>query len=173
MKISKRQYVLSFILFFSLFMPYQLIAKSLDITENQLTTTQSLTLAQAKIMAQAAEQEAIKINVPMVIAILDPSGNLILHERMENALLVSIDVAIKKAYTAIALKMPTDQLANVTQPGQELYGIQHSDHKLITFGGGFPIIINNQIVGAVGVSGGSVAEDMQVANAALAALVKK
>lgn len=139
-----------------------------SVSKNQVITTQSVSLAQAKVMVAAAEQKAKEIGVPMVIAVVDPHGNLILHERMEDALLVSIDLSIKKAYSAVALKMSSEQLGRVTAPGKELYGIQHSDERLVTFGGGFPIIVNGKIVGAIGVSGGSVAEDMSVAKAGLA-----
>ncbi|WP_434779673.1 GlcG/HbpS family heme-binding protein [Neisseria sp. Ec49-e6-T10] len=140
------------------------------ISKDQVITIQSVSLKQAQVMAQAAEQRAKEIGVPMIIAVVDASGNMVLHERMEDALLVSIDVSLKKAYSAVALKMPTDKLATVTQPKTELYGIQHSDDKLITFGGGFPIVVNGKIVGAIGVSGGSVAQDMDVATAGLKAL---
>ncbi len=140
------------------------------ISKNQVVSFQSVSLAQAQVMAKAAEQKAKEMKVPMIIAIVDAGGNLVLHERMEDALLVSIDVSFKKAYSAVALKMPTDKLGTVTQPGKELYGIQHSDDKLITFGGGFPIVVNGKVVGAIGVSGGSVAEDMAVAKAGLDAL---
>lgn len=140
------------------------------ISKNQLISTQSISLPQAQAMAQAAEKRAQEIGVPMVISIVDQSGNLVLHERMEDALLVSIDLAIKKAYTAVALKMPTDKFATVTQPKTELYGIQHSDPKMVIFGGGFPIVVNGKIVGGIGVSGGSVAQDMDVASAGLRAL---
>ncbi len=133
-----------------------------------VVNNKSITLAQAQAMAKVAEKKAKEIGVPMVIAVVDPGGNLVLHQRMEDALLVSIGVSIKKAYTAVALKMPTDVFATVTQPETELYGIQHSDQQLIIFGGGFPLKIEDKLVGGLGISGGSVAEDTIVAKAALA-----
>ncbi len=146
------------------------LAVAQSVSKDQVVTTQSVSLAQAQAMAKACEVKAKEIGVPMIIAIVDAGGNLVLHERMEDALLVSVDISLKKAYSAVALKMPTDKLANITGPGKELYGIQHSDNKLITFGGGFPIVVNGKIVGGIGVSGGSVAEDMAVAKAGLSAL---
>ncbi len=140
------------------------------VSKEQVVSTQSVSLAQAQAMARACEAKAKEIGVPMIIAIVDAGGNLVLHERMEDALLVSVDVSLKKAYSAVALKMPTDKLATITGPGKELYGIQHSDQKLITFGGGFPIVVNGKIVGGIGVSGGSVADDMAVAKAGLSVL---
>lgn len=149
---------------------FALSASVQTVAKAQVVTSQSVSLAQAKMMVEAAEQKAKQIGVPMVIAVVDPHGNLVLHERMEEALLVSIDLSFKKAYSAVALKMSSEQLGGATVPGKELYGIQHSDNKLVTFGGGFPIVVNGKIVGAIGVSGGSVAEDMSVAKAGLAVL---
>lgn len=131
----------------------------------------SAMLEKAKKMIAAAEQKAVEIGVPMVIAVVDAGGNLVAQERMDNALLASISIALNKAYTAVALKMSTDQAAAVAQPGQMLYGLNTTDScRLVVFGGGFPIWENGILVGGIGVSGGSVEEDMMVAKAGLAAL---
>ena len=127
----------------------------------------SITLAQAKKIAEKAEQRAKAIGVPMVIAVVDVAGDMVLHQRMEDALHVSIDVSLNKAYTAVAFKIPTDQLAAETQPGASLYGIQHSDPRVIVFGGGFPIMEKGKLIGALGISGGTVVEDMDVGQFAL------
>lgn len=121
----------------------------------------------AKKLCVKAEERAVAIKVPMVITIVDTGGNVVLMHRMDDSLLVSIGVSRNKAYSAVAVKMPTDKLGEVTQPGQSLYGIQHSDKKMITFGGGFPIYEDGKIIGGIGVSGGSVEEDMDVAQYAL------
>jgi len=127
-------------------------------------------LTKAKKMMEAAEQKAIEIGVPMVIGVVDSGGNLVAQHRMDGSLLASISLSIDKAYTAVALKMSTDQAATVVQPGQSLFGINTTDGgRLIVFGGGFPIYENGNIIGGFGVSGGSVEEDMMVANAGLAA----
>lgn len=137
--------------------------ESLDGGENNM-------LAKAKKMIETAEQKAIEIGVPMVIAVVDSGGNLVAQHRMDHALLASISIALNKAYTAVALKMPTDQAAVVSQPGQMLYGINTADGcRLIIFGGGFPIWDNGVVLGGIGVSGGSVDEDIAVAKAGLAA----
>ena len=130
-------------------------------------TIRSITLAQAKCIADKAEQRANAIGVPMVIAVVDTAGDMVLHQRMEDALHVSIDVSLNKAYTAAAFKLSTDKLAAETQPGASLYGIQHSDPRVIVFGGGFPIMEKDQIIGALGISGGTVVEDMDVGQFAL------
>ncbi len=116
----------------------------------------------------AAKEKASEIGVPVVIAIADASGNLVAFQRMDQALLVSIDVAINKAYTAVALKLPTHELSQLAQPGQPLFGIHNADGgRIVIFGGGFPLKRKNEIIGGVGVSGGSVEEDMMCATAGI------
>src|SRR3974390_96781 len=112
-------------------------------------------------LISAAKEKAKEIGVPMVIAVVDMGGNLIALQRMDQALLVSIDIAIKKAYSAVAVKLPTHELAKVAQPGQPLFGIHTTDHgRIVIFGGGFPLQQDNEIIGGIGVSGGSVEDDM-------------
>ena len=119
-------------------------------------------------LISAAREKATEIGVPMVIAVVDAGGNLIAQQRMDEALLVSIDIALNKAYTAVAIKLPTHELAAVSQSGQPLFGIHKADGgRIVIFGGGFPIKRNNEIVGGIGVSGGSVEEDMLCATAAI------
>ena len=137
--------------------------KSKTIMEDQRTM-----LVEAKRMIALAEQKAREIGVPMVIAVVDIGGNLVAHHRMDGALLASISLALDKAYTAVALKMPTDQVAEVVRPGQPLCGLNTANGgRFIIFGGGFPIVENGNIIGGLGVSGGSVEEDMLVARAGL------
>lgn len=106
-------------------------------------------------------QKSYEIGIPMVICITDFNGNIVLLERMDDSLLASIEIAMRKAYTAAALKAPTNDLHELSLPSGELYGINTVD-KIITFGGGFPLKIEGQIVGAIGVSGGTVEQDMLV-----------
>ncbi|WP_315116353.1 cob(I)yrinic acid a,c-diamide adenosyltransferase [uncultured Clostridium sp.] len=107
-------------------------------------------------------KKAEEISIPMVIYVCDQSGNPISMVRMSESLLVSLDIARDKAYTAAALKMSTDKLKDLSQPTGELYGI-NSLNKIITFGGGIPISVEGRIIGAIGVSGGTVKEDIAVA----------
>ena len=116
----------------------------------------------------ASKEKAREINVPMVIAVVDGGGNLVALQRMDQALLVSIDIAVNKAYTAVAIKIPTHELAKIAQPEQPLFGIHNADGgRIVIFGGGFPLKRNEEIIGGIGVSGGSVEEDIQCAKAAL------
>lgn len=123
----------------------------------------SLTLNMASQLAQAAEKHSEEIGLPIVFSVVDEGGNMMLLHRMEGSLLGSIDISENKAYSAVALQMPTHELSTITQPHTELYGIQATnDNKIVTFGGGYPLIINDQIIGGIGVSGGTVEQDMQI-----------
>ena len=134
---------------------------SIDIDNN-------LSLEKARKIIRAGEKKAKEMNLPAVFAIVNSEGNLIIEERMDNAILVSIDVAYKKAYTAAALKLNTEDLTALVQPGAMFYGLQ-SDPKYIVFGGGMLLKVDGKIVGAVGVSGGSAQEDMEIARACVKA----
>ena len=124
----------------------------------------NLSLEKARKIIRAGERKAKEMNIAAVFAVVNPEGNLIIEERMDNAILVSVEVAYKKAYTAAALKLNTEDLTALVQPGAMFYGLQ-SDPKYIVFGGGMLLKINGKIIGAVGVSGGSAQEDMEIAKA--------
>lgn len=139
-------------------------------TQNGIHKESGSMLMKAKKMIAAAEEKAIEIGVPMVIAVVDMGGNLVAQHRMDGSLLVSLSLSLDKAYTAVALKMPTHEAATYVTPGQPLFGINTTDGgRLVVFGGGFPIVEGETMIGGFGVSGGSVDEDMIVATAGLAA----
>lgn len=126
----------------------------------------SINLDQALEIIDAAKIKAKEIGVPMVIAVVDSGGNLVAEQRMDEALLVSVDIALNKAYTSVAVKIPTDDLAGVTQSGQSLFGIHNADGgRIVIFGGGIPLKNGDKIVGGIGVSGGSVEDDVKCAEA--------
>lgn len=125
-----------------------------------------INLQRALPLVDAAYAKAVEIKVPMVISIVNPSGIVVALHRMDDALPVSSKLAPKKGQTALALKMDTADLAAAVQPGASLYGLQN-DPDLVVFGGGMLLKEDGVIVGAVGVSGGSVEEDMSVAKAAV------
>jgi len=130
-----------------------------------------LTLALAEEMTNRCKRASRKIDVPVVIALVDPAGHLVHFTRMEGALLGSIDIAINKAYTSAALKLPTSTVGELAQPGAALYGIENTNQgRIVIFGGGYPLIKNGQIIGAIGVSGGSVEEDQTIAKAGMSVL---
>src|SRR4029078_1889292 len=114
----------------------------------------------------AARKKAIALNTQMCIAVVDSGANLKAFLRMDDAWVGSIDIAIKKAKTAVFFGMPTGQIGQLSQPGGPLFGIEHSNEGLITFPGGLPIVdAEGVMVGAIGVSGSSVDNDHAVAQA--------
>ncbi|GGN20737.1 hypothetical protein GCM10009021_22390 [Halarchaeum nitratireducens] len=128
--------------------------------------SESITLSTAKELIDAAEEAAEEIGVSMVITVANPAGNLVAQHRMDDAWLASVSISRNKAYTAAALQMPTHELADPTQPGESLWGLQTTDeNRLVVFGGGYPLEVDGEIVGTIGVSGGEVAQDMTVAEA--------
>ena len=132
----------------------------------------SLDLACAKTIIEAVEIRARELGKAAVVAVCNAEGNPIAVQVMDGAFLVSYDVAVKKAYTAVAVKMSTMELSTLCQPGGTFYGLQALD-KVITFGGGVPLYRNGVIVGGLGVSGGTGEEDHELATfgaAVLAAL---
>ena len=131
----------------------------------------SITLEQAEQLSKAAKTKATEIGVPMNIAIVDEGANLVSFHRMDNAWLGSIDISIRKAKTARFFDMNTGELGKLSQPGGPLYGIEHSNGGLITFPGGVLLKdTSGRIIGAIGVSGGSVEQDHDVASAGAAGL---
>ncbi len=132
-----------------------------------------LTLEQAQTIMQAALKKAKEIKVPMNIALVDAGGNLKSFYRMDDAFLGSIDISIKKAKTARLFNMPTRALGAASQVGKSLYSIEVSNDGLILFAGGVLLVDkNNVVVGAIGVSGGSVDEDESVAKAGAAVIAE-
>ncbi|KPH73221.1 heme-binding protein [Oceanobacillus caeni] len=127
-----------------------------------------LNLEVAKKLIEGAEQEAKRLGIQMVISVLDEGGNLIAVHRMDDAWLASVEIAQNKAWTSVALKMPTANLAEATVPNAELYGLNTTNNgRIVLFGGGIPLTQDEKVVGAVGVSGSSVEHDIQVAQAAV------
>lgn len=123
---------------------------------------------QAEKAIAAAIAESKKIDTQMCIAVVDSGADLKAFSRMNGAWVGSIDIAIKKAKTAVFFGMNTDQIGQLSQPGGPLYGIEHSNQGLITFPGGVPIVDQDGVlIGAIGVSGSSVENDHQVAKAAV------
>ena len=130
----------------------------------------TLTLADAKQILSAAEAKAESIGIAYNIAVVDAGGHLLAFSRQDGALIGSIDLAIDKASTSRMFDKATSDLATLAQPGEPLFGIQQSNAgKVVIFGGGIPIIFDDNIVGAVGASAGTVEQDIAVAEAGVAA----
>ncbi|SFR34330.1 GlcG/HbpS family heme-binding protein [Halogeometricum limi] len=128
----------------------------------------SIPLDTAKELVEAAEERAEEIENPMVITVANDEGNLVAQHRMDDAWLASVSISRNKAYTSAALDTPTHELAEASQPGNSLYGLQTTDEgRIVVFGGGYPLQRDGDVVGAIGVSGGAVEQDRDVAEAGL------
>ncbi len=130
----------------------------------------SLTFSEAQQALAAGLAKAEEIGQPMNVAVVDAGGHLLAFGRQDGAIKVSIDIAQRKARTAILMELPTAALMPLVQPGAELYGIEQTSGGLVAFGGGIPVVRDGVVVGAVGVSAGSVEQDVTVAEAAVGAL---
>jgi uncharacterized protein GlcG (DUF336 family) len=128
----------------------------------------SLDLADARRIIAAGERKALEMGVPYNLAVVDAGGGLVAHVRMDGAWLGSVDIAIDKAWTARAFDTATEELARMTQSGQQGFGLNTTNEsRVVIFGGGIPIEVEGAVIGAVGASGGSVEQDLIVARAAL------
>ena len=129
-----------------------------------------ITLADARRIIEAAERKAEEIGQPMNIAVVDAGGNLVAHIRMDRAWMGSVDISINKAWTARAFDISTKELAELSQSGDQFFGIHVSNHgRVMIFAGGIPLKRGNEVVGAIGVSGGQGKQDQSVAEAGAAA----
>lgn len=127
---------------------------------------ESIPLETATELIEAAESRAEEIENPMVVTVANSEGNLIAQHRMDGAWLASVNISRNKAYTAAALETPTHELAEASEPGNSLYGLQTTDEgRIVVFGGGYPLERDGEIVGTIGVSGGAVSQDRDVAEA--------
>jgi len=127
-----------------------------------------LTLKMSQEMAVRAVEKANELGIAVVFATVDQGGNTILLHRMEGAFIGSIDIALNKAYTANAFQMSTKTLGENSIVGGSLYGIEASNNgRIVIFGGGIPYLQNGVVAGGLGVSGGSVEEDMAIVHYAL------
>lgn len=129
-----------------------------------------ITQSRSDAVIAAAVAEALALGVPMNVAVLDSGANLKAFVRMDGALLGSVDIALRKAKTAALFSMATEAIGEFCKPGGTSPGLDSTNGGLVVFAGGIPLRASDgTLVGAVGVSGGSVAQDAQVAAAAAAA----
>ncbi len=133
----------------------------LKVAVKTASTQEKMTLSAAKKTIEAVEKKAAEMGVKAVVALSDAGGNPVAVECMDDAFLASYDIAVNKAYTVVALKMPTKNLATLASPGGSLYGIQFTNGgKIVIFGGGEPLHNSNgNVIGGLGVSGGTAEQD--------------
>lgn len=131
-----------------------------------------LDINDARILIEGAKAKATEIGVPMCIAITDESGQLMAFERMDGGKVTSTTIAIDKAFTAAGAKKSTGDYGNASQPGSPAYGIFSAiGGRLMVVAGGFPIEVNSEVVGGIGVSSGTPAQDVEVALAGIEKLI--
>jgi uncharacterized protein GlcG (DUF336 family) len=138
----------------------------------------SITLAEAKKIIEAARKRAEEMNAKMSFAVVDSSGHLVLVERMDGAAWITVDIAIAKAYTAVAFRLIGERFTDTGQIGAYfadtpsfLIALSISSHgKIIGRGGGVPIIKDGKIIGGLGISGGTSQQDHECCLAGLASL---
>ena len=129
-----------------------------------------ITLEEAQRIISAAEHKAQQMGKPMNIAVMDAGRNLVAFKRMDGAWVASIDIAIDKAFTSAGRGLTTRKIGEMAQPGQPLFGINTTNGgRIVIFAGGIPLMRGDEVVGAIGVSGGAVDEDHEVAEAGVAA----
>jgi len=132
------------------------------LSSHEVQTEMNLKLAAALI--ERIEMKAESENLAVVIAVADKAGRPVAIHCMDGAYMGSFDVALNKSFTSAAFRMSTEQLGQLSQPGQSLYGIQlTNDGKIVVFGGGEPLMSGDRMIGALGVSGGTAKQDTDLA----------
>jgi uncharacterized protein GlcG (DUF336 family) len=130
-----------------------------------------LTLAEATAIADAARTHAMEIGASVTISVVDDAGNVRTQTRMDGARFGTLNVSANKAYTAAAFGAPTKALTDLVQPGAPLFGFAHAmGGRFVSFPGGNPLVRDGEVVGAIGISGGSVDQDQAIADAGAVAL---
>lgn len=138
---------------------------------NDTYSVQMVGMAAVHRIIEAAEEKALSMGIPCVIAVCDPSGVLKGLSRMDGAPLLCVQIAQDKAYTAVGFSMPTHAWPDFIKDDAPLSaGAPTGIDRLIIFGGGFPISLDGTVVGGIGVSGGHWSQDMEIAQAGLSAL---
>ncbi|QPM90496.1 GlcG/HbpS family heme-binding protein [Pseudooceanicola algae] len=137
-----------------------------------MMTIKRLDIADAQKLIAGARDKAVEIGVPMCIAITDESGNLVAFERMDGGKVTSITIAIDKSFTASGAKKATHEYGDASQPGAPAYGIASAiNGRLMVVGGGLPVIVDGEVVGGIGISSGTPAQDVTVAQGGLDAFL--
>ena len=133
-----------------------------------MLTIKRLDLAEARILIEGAAEKAREIGVPMCIAVVDESGNLVAFERMDGGKITSVTIAQDKAFTAAAAKKATHDYNKVNVPGSLAFGI-HTEvgGRISSVGGGLPVIVDGEVVGGIGISSGTPQQDMDCAQAGI------
>ena len=138
-----------------------------------MLTIKRLDQQDCKLLIEGARDKATEIGIPMCIAITDESGNLLAFERMDGGKVTSITIAMDKSFTASAAKKATHDYNAINVPGNLVFGI-HTEvgGRLSSVGGGIPVIVDGEVVGGIGLSSGTPAQDMECAQAGIDLFLK-
>lgn len=136
-----------------------------DTIVREIKSDNDITLQTAKTLSEQIRKKAAQMGVNAVIAISNKAGNPVLVECMDDSFIASYDIAVNKAFTVVSLKMSTSKLKPLSQPGGSLYGIQFTNGgKIVIFGGGETLCnARGEIIGGLGVSGGTEEQDTALA----------
>lgn len=136
-----------------------------DTVLREMEKASDISLSVARTLSEEVRQKAAQMGVNAVVAISNRAGHPVLVECMDGSYIASYDVAVNKAFTVVSLKMSTSALKPLSQPGGSLYGIQFTNQgKIVVFGGGEPLCNSNgDIIGGLGVSGGTEEQDTALA----------
>ena len=138
--------------------------KNVPASQGAVNSPAEVTLRMAVRLIEGIEAEAARMGVNAVIAVVNKGGRPVAVHCMDESYIASYDIALNKAYTCAALKMSTAELKKLSQPGGDLYGIQHTNNgQIVIFGGGVPVTYGGKVIGGLGVSGGSEAQDTALA----------
>ena len=131
----------------------------------------TLTLADATRITEAARTHAAELGTPVTITVVDGGGNVRTQTRMDGARFGTLNVSANKAFTAAAFGAPTKVLTDLVQPGAPLFGFADAmGGRFVGFAGGIPLVRDDEVIGAIGISGGSVDQDQAIADAGAVAL---
>ncbi|MCW9032701.1 MAG: heme-binding protein [Alphaproteobacteria bacterium] len=133
-----------------------------------MLTLKRLDQADAQLLIAGAREKSKEIGVPMCIAIVDESGNLVAFERMDGGKTTSVIIAQDKAFTAAGARKATHEYNEVCKPGSLVFGIHTAiGGRLCVVGGGFPVTVDGEVVGGIGLSSGTPLQDMECAQAGI------
>jgi uncharacterized protein GlcG (DUF336 family) len=133
-----------------------------------MLTIKRLSSAEARVLIEGAKAKAVEIGVPMCIAVVDESGNLIAFERMDGGKITSVTVAQDKAFTAAAARKATHEYNAACVPGNLVFGIHPAlGGRLSVVGGSLPVSVDGTVVGGIGISSGTPQQDMTCAQAGI------
>jgi len=135
-----------------------------------LVSRRQLSLELALALLARVREEAEARDLSLAAAVVDPGGDVLATQRMDGAALGAMQLAVGKAFTAVSWATPSGAFAKSTQPGGEDWGWNTTDARIVVYPGGIPLLVDGELVGAVGASGGTAAEDEECVVAAAGGL---